>query len=519
MGDLTKSHRTHGPSAAAHDHDVGSVGKQTQVQTSAGALPSSSPEFAIAVIDAAKQILLEPKRTGLLHHAPPRAYGTLMQLHSALTGQSVFYPGGVTSARRLEMFDTARRALAPCAKVVAAQGDELNTDLSDEFTRLMDAKRPDLAIEATKQRVDDAMLAPDKHTVIEVPDGPLDDDNAAAYGTVLASTMRALITTTSRLSLMAQTLKIEHHRLGRTAASLELIAGGLALPHAVHELRDAEGRRERVESYTELVKTALEATKGGIEVAAQVATAIAKKTCKDALVKQISSFYKFGELGEQVGTKLGGIIGAVEAIHGFALLCDPSADLNELLDGSVEIGGGALTTLGALGEEAALGGAGALIGAGYALWKLDMSLHAKIETDLAEGDLRPRLDTIAGLSTGIREASDFLIKAQLLIAHEPDPGRNAALALAVVNATTALDDAVDGLLGACSRGRRELWMPGGNEALARRFDSVQKLGQSSVGPDAALRKATRVLQAVNDAFADYANIVRESRGLDAKPPD
>src|SRR5678815_4064149 len=161
MGDLTKSHRTHGPSAASHDPVAGAVGKQTQVQTSAAALPAASPAIAIEAIDAATQIL-ESTQSGPMHRAPSAVYGTLMQLHSALTGHSVFYPLGMTTAARLEMFDTAIRALAPCAKVVAAQRDGRETELSERFTRLVADRRAKLGDGAGERRVEDATVAAER---------------------------------------------------------------------------------------------------------------------------------------------------------------------------------------------------------------------------------------------------------------------------------------------------------------------------------------------------------------------
>jgi hypothetical protein len=515
-----KTRRTRTTFASDHAPAVAHppVGKQTRTQQQGTIAAVTDESIANSTLHAA-YLVFESGQSGPIFAAPKGAYGALSRLYIAVSGKSLIDSSEVPPAQRVAMLDLAVEALAPAASALSRDQPEW---VDGHYTSRIAPVRARLvamvAHDRTRKRIDNAMLVPGTTDVIELPTGPLDDHTAAVYGEALVPTMNKTIAgATKFLSIVKKTAKMAG--ADRTDLLLGTALAGLKAYKALLETQEAldnparpgDGAAKQTASYAELVKAALHATEATVELSAHVGAWVAR------LQGKVDAAENLLFAAKSIGKTLDVLVNAAEFVHGVAVLCDPDASAVNKLDAVVEISVGGLGLVSLVAPKA--GVASSLIGLGYAMWKVDMALHAKIASDYAIGRLVPRLEKMAVDASGIRRQTDILIKACQLRDHEADPGERANLDAAVVELTRELDSAVDSYLDSCARIRNDISLerPGTNPYLRDAFAHLLSLRGHSASPEAALGKAVAVVAKIIEVLDDAHNYVRQTTGLDRKP--
>lgn len=511
-----RSHAAAGPGKAVDDP---AVGKQTRIAQPGTIAAVTDESLANHALYAAYQVF-ETGQSGPIFAAPTRTYGALSRLYIAVSGKSLIDTSDVAPATRLAMLDQAVDALAPAAAALSRDQPEwVDWHYASRIAPVRAKLVAMVAHDRTRKRIDSAMLVPGTTDVIELPTAPLDRDNAAAYVEVLTPTIgKTIATGTKLLKIVNKTAKsagADHtdlHALGTALAGLNAYQALLETQEALSDpARPGDGAAKQTASYAELVKAALHATEAAVGLTAHVGAWVAK------LQGNVDAAEHLLHAAKGIGKTLGALVNVAEVVHGVAVLCDPDASSVNRLDAVVEISVGGLGLVGLVAPKA--GVASSLVGLGYAMWKLDMALHAKIASDYTIARLVPRLENMASHASGIRRRADVLIKACQLRDHETDAGERANLDAAVVELTRELDSAVDHYLDACVALRNDISLerPGTNPYLRDAFAQLLSLRGHSAGPDAALGKAVAVVAKIIEVLDDAQNYVRQTMGLDRKP--
>lgn len=448
-------------------------------------------------------------RARLIDQAPSAYRAAIGQLLTVKNGSEGKYGFPIPGRRRREMFDEVMRVLDPI--IAYANVDEKN--------QLEEIRRSVLLSEA-HDRVENS-FSDNNGKALEIPT----DSHPREQAELLRSQLRKLISSMHDINEIA--LKygekqiedvVEHmaeghpgHGEGNTLGRLQEMQAILTVADGWLKLRDEEFQHELthirdvfhgVSTYAELLKAVLEMGSGGVSLTATFAAGIAKLSGDAALAATASS------LARQVGMKFGNVIAGIEIVHGAVMLINPHSNLEQRIEGGVEVGMGVGFLAG--------GGVGAtVVGGPYFLAKTAATLYWEAALGLNTGFFREVFGYMKEQGGFIAANADALARAGMLRLEEKDSGKAAALATEEHLLAIKLGSVIDSFLDRCqSSGGRgqglgqesQQLFPGNYSLLAEAFAPLLGRRGAKTGPEAAAAAAA-VLSKISWCFENANYIV------------
>lgn len=455
------------------------------------------------------------------------------QLYGALEGEAFDDGKRLSERTRSELFD---KAILGLREVLALADDATRSELAARRARLIESEAVERS--ATAVEVDGK--------VIEVSEAHPEEE-AEATRELLKKLAKTAGILNERIKKLAEAPKAEvekaiheirtgphSHELETFLETLEHDAGkrsvGIGALESLQGLigtldglltiqekdfqehiNDARRVFPTIEAYSEFVKVVLEFAAGGVGFATLLTAGLARavgeiELAKDAL--RISA-----ELGDKL--KIGNAIGAIEVVHGIAVILDPDATRAQKLDAAVDVASGGSLLLGSTPVSVAIAG-------GWLFFKEEVYLYWHGALGINDLLMEQTFEFMQGQGAIMSDQAKTVVKARGILANETDPVRAEALAKLADDEERTLASNLDFFLAHCLPpgapgrpkdmgwlGDMQLAAPGNVDMLAEAFAPLQRY--RGVGPGPGLPVATaHVLARVKWCLANAQAIVRAS---------